>query len=175
MWQATYWILMIAGTLIALRYFRDLGDITQVFLGVSRKNMVFAIRHEYKLIFSGLACLLIGAFIGYQYDVSWGWSTEGLLAFDIFLFGFPWVWLHIGLRNQQSRGKFYPIEEARKYVRSDESVIVLENNGEARAHSDYHIKRPHLAGTPEGLGGENVIITYCCMTHLGLGYKSEIT
>ena len=41
MWQITYWILMVAGTLIALRYFRDLGDITQVFLGVKRKNMIF--------------------------------------------------------------------------------------------------------------------------------------
>jgi hypothetical protein len=59
-------------------------------------------------------------------------------------------------------------------VRPEESVIVIENNGEARAHPDYHIKRPHLAGTPEGLGGENVIMTYCCMTHLGLGYKPEI-
>lgn len=174
MWQITYWILMVAGTLIALRYFRDLGDITQVFLGVKRKNMIYTIRHEYKLIFSALVCVLVGAVIDYRYDVSWGWSTEGLLAFSLLLLGFPWVWLHLGLRNQQSKATFYPIEEAKKYVRSDESVIVLENNGEARAHSDYHIKRPHLAGTPEGLGGENVIITYCCMTHLGLGYKAEI-
>ena len=174
MWQITYWILMVAGTLIALRYFRDLGDITQVFLGVKRKNMIYAIRHEYKLIFSALACVLVGAFIDYRYGVSWGWSTGILVAFSLLLLGFPWVWLHLGLRNQQSRATFYPIEEAKKYVRSDESVIVLENNGEARAHPDYHIKRPHLAGTPEGLGGENVIITYCCMTHLGLGYKAEI-
>jgi hypothetical protein len=29
-------------------------------------------------------------------------------------------------------------------------------------------------GSPEGLGGENIIMTYCCMTHLGHGYKPEI-
>ena len=34
----------------------------------------------------------------------------------------------------------------------DKLSLKIENNGEARAHPDYHIKRPHLAGTPEGLG-----------------------
>ncbi len=174
-WQVSYWLMMSAGTIVALRYFRDLGDITQVLLDVKRKDMIFAIRHEYKLIFSSSACVLIATFIDIQLNVGWGWSTAGFVTLDAFLLGFPWVWLHIGLRNQQSRARFYPIAEARKYLRETESVIVIDNNGEARAHPDYHIKRPHLAGTPEGLGGEqNVIMTYCCMTHLGLGYKAEI-
>jgi Protein of unknown function (DUF3179) len=80
----------------------------------------------------------------------------------------------LGLRNQQNSATFYSVDEARQYVRDSESVIVLENNGEARAHPDNHIKRPHLAGNTDGLGGENVIITYCCMTHLGHGFKPEI-
>ena len=88
--------------------------------------------------------------------------------------GFPWIWLHLGLRHQQNSATYYTVEEAKDFVRGDESVIVIENNGEARAHPDYHIKRPHLAGSPEGLGGENVILTYCAMTHLGHGYKPEI-
>ena len=90
------------------------------------------------------------------------------------MLGFPWLWLHVGLRNQQNHARYYTIDEARRWVRPEESVIVIENNGHARAHPDYHIKRPHLTGTPEGLGGENVIMTYCCMTHLGLGFKPEI-
>ena len=68
----------------------------------------------------------------------------------------PWIWLHLGLRNQQNSARYYSVEEARDYVRGDESVIVIENNGQARAHSDYYIKRPHLAGSPDGLGGHNV-------------------
>ena len=88
--------------------------------------------------------------------------------------GLPWLWLHVGLRNQQHSASYYSVAEAKNFVRGDESVIVIENNGEARAHPDYHIKRPHLAGTPEGLGGENVIMTYCAMTHLGHGFKPEI-
>jgi hypothetical protein len=56
MWQWIYGLLMLAGTLISLIYFRDLGDITQAFIGVKRKNMIFAIRHEYKLILVSAAC-----------------------------------------------------------------------------------------------------------------------
>ncbi|MEH6581199.1 MAG: DUF3179 domain-containing (seleno)protein [Halioglobus sp.] len=175
MWQMAYWILMVAGILIALQYFRDLGDLTQIFLNVTRKRMVFAIRNEYKIIAAALACAAVGTLIDIQQNVSWGWSTEVFLGFTFFFAGFPWVFVHIGLRNQQSNAAFYSIEEAKKYVRSDESVIVLENNGEARAHPDYHMKRPHLVGTSEGLGGDrDVILTYCAMTHLGLGYKAEI-
>ncbi|MEH6607577.1 MAG: DUF3179 domain-containing (seleno)protein [Pseudomonadales bacterium] len=117
----------------------------------------------------------MGALIDFQQDVSWGRSTEVLLGFTLFFAGFPWVFIHVGLRNQQSNAAFYSIEEAKKHVRSDESVIVLDNNGEARAHPDYHMKRPHLVGTLESLGGDqNIILTYCAMTHLGLGYKAEI-
>jgi hypothetical protein len=34
--------------------------------------------------------------------------------------------------------------------------------------------RPHLAGNSEGLDGENVVMTYCAMANLGIGYKPEI-
>ncbi len=172
--QVLYWALMAVATYAAFRYFRDLGDITQAVMDVSRKNMVFAIRHEYQIIATSLISLGVAAWLDYHYGVGLGPSTTILVVLNLLLVGFPFVWLHFGLRNQQSSATYYPIDEARKFVRSEDSVIVIENGGEARAHPDYHIKRPHLAGTPEGLGGENVIMTYCCMTHLGLGYKPEI-
>jgi hypothetical protein len=34
--------------------------------------------------------------------------------------------------------------------------------------------RPHLAGNEEGLNGENVVMTYCAMANLGIGYTPEI-
>ena len=172
--ESLYWLLMVAGTIASFRYFRDLGDVTQLVATVTRRNMVFAIRNEYKLIAAGLGLVGAAAVLDFWYEVGLGPSTAILVLANLFFVGFPWLWLHIGLRNQQSSANYYSIEEARRYVRPDDSVIVIENNGEARAHPDFHIKRPHLAGTPEGLGGENIIMTYCCMTHLGLGYKPEI-
>jgi hypothetical protein len=34
--------------------------------------------------------------------------------------------------------------------------------------------RPHLAGNAEGLNGEDVVMTYCAMANLGLGYTPAI-
>jgi len=90
------------------------------------------------------------------------------------LYGFPWVWVHLGLRNQMDSARFYGIEEAKKYVAPDSPVLVIENNGKARAHPDYELLRLQFAGNAEGLDGENVIMTYCAMANLGLGYAPEI-
>ena len=172
--ELTHWVALITATIVSFMFFRDLGDITQAFLTVKRKNMIFAIRHEKLMIGIGLVGSIIAIVTTVKYGAGFKTLTYVLGAINIFSVGFPYVWLHFGLRNQQDRARYYSIEEAKNYVRSDESVIVLENKGETRAHSDFHIKRPHLAGTPEGLGGENVILTYCCMTHLGQGFKPEI-
>tara|TARA_B100000959_G_C14995267_1_gene629936 strand:+ start:5192 stop:6433 length:1242 start_codon:yes stop_codon:yes gene_type:complete len=155
-------------------YFRDLGDVTQAIMSVERKNMLYAIRNENKMIALGLGGTALAAVLHFTVGAGVGWVFNTLAIANVVMIAFVWGWLHIGLRNQQNHASFYSIEEADDWVRGDESVIVIDNKGEARAHPDYHIKRPHLAGTPEGLGGENVIITYCCMTHLGHGFKPEI-
>lgn len=172
--EIIHWAALIVATIVSYLYFRDLGDITQAFLTVKRKGMIYAIRHEKLMVGVGIVGTIIAVYTTVEYDAGFKILTYILAVINITSVFFPPVWIYFGLRNQQDHAKYYSIEEARNYVRSDESVIVLENNGEARAHSDYHIKRPHLAGVPEGLGGENIILTYCCMTHLGHGYIPEI-
>ncbi|HDY83978.1 MAG: hypothetical protein DRQ65_01350 [Gammaproteobacteria bacterium] len=174
MFELTYWVALAAATYASFVYFRDLGDVTQAVLDVSRENMLKAIRNENKLVATGLLGTGLAVVLHYAFGAGFGWVTVTLAIANAFMVGFPWIWLHVGLRNQQNSATYYSVEEAKDFVRGDESVIVIENNGEARAHPDYHIKRPHLAGSPEGLGGENVILTYCAMTHLGHGYKPEI-
>ncbi|MEH6471593.1 MAG: DUF3179 domain-containing (seleno)protein [Halopseudomonas sp.] len=174
LFELVHWAALVISTAVSYIYFRDLGDVTQVILGVKRKNMIFAIRHENAMVATGLLGTAIFAGLHFWQAVGIDWLVISLLVLNLLFVCLPWLWLHIGLRNQQDRAKFYSIEEAKDWVRSDESMIVIDHNGEARAHSDYHIKRPHLVGMPEGLGGENVIMTYCCMTHLGLAFKPEI-
>lgn len=174
LFEVVYWLSLGIATYTAFIYFRDLGDVSQAVLDVSRENMIRAIRNENKLVLTGLIGTGLAVYLHFVQGAGMGWLTITLGCANAFMVGFPWIWLHKGLRNQQSSATYYSIEEAKNYLRPDESVIVIENNGEARAHSDYHIKRPHLAGTPEGLGGENVILTYCCMTHLGHGFMPEI-
>jgi hypothetical protein len=172
--QLLYWTLAVIATYSSFRYFRDLGDVTQAVMNVTRRNMVFAIRHEYQMIAITAVCLVVACSLDFLFDAGAGISSAIIVSINLFFVGFPYIWVHYGLRNQQSTATYYSNAEAKKLVRPGDSVIVIENEGVARAHPDYHIKRPHLAGTPDGLAGEDVIMTYCCMTHLGLGYKPEI-
>jgi len=169
-----YWISLAISGYIGYIYFRDLGDVTQMVMKVKRSNMLWFIRHEYKVIFPGIAAGILGAVLHFTTGAGGPISFWIIMAVLVIFYGFTWVWVHIGLREQQSKAVFASIKEAKEYVSPEDSVIVIENNGHARAHPDYELWRPHLAGNDEGLGGENVIITYCSMTHLGHGYVPEI-
>jgi hypothetical protein len=170
-----YWLCLAVSGVIGFIYFRDLGDVSQFLLKVKRKNMLWIIRYEYKLITPGIATGLLATVLHFTAGAGGTISFWVIMAILLFLYAFTWIWVHIGLRHQQNTATYYSIEEAKKYVSPEDSVIVLENKGHARAHPDYEIWRPHLAGSEEGLGGENVIMTYCSMTHLGHGYKPEIS
>jgi len=170
-----YWLCLVVSGTIGFIYFRDLGDVSQFLLKVKRKNMLWIIRNEYKFIMPGIAVGLLATVLHFAAGAGGAISFWLIMLTLVFIYGFTWIWVHIGLRHQQNTATYYSIEEAKKYVSPEDSVIVLENNNHARAHPDYEIWRPHLAGNEEGLGGENVILTYCSMTHLGHGYKPEIS
>ena len=78
------------------------------------------------------------------------------------------------MRHQRDKAQYYSLGEAEKFINPSTSVLVIENAGDARAHSDYDLARPHLASSPDGLGGEkNVIMAYCSMANLGMGYTKR--
>ncbi len=159
---------------IGFLYFRDLGDVSQLVVRVKRKNMIRFIRHEYKLLGIGLVATIVLAVAYFAMGAGTAWVFWHVLIIVLVLYLFPWIWVHVGLRNQRDTASYYSIDEARAELAPGAPVIVLENNGVARAHPDSHLMRPHLAGNAEGLGGENVIMTYCAMANLGLGYVPEI-
>lgn len=159
---------------IGFIYFRDLGDITQIILKVKRENMIRFIRNEYRLLgvgFGATALMVIA-------HLAFGGGTTLLfwlaLCVLAILYIFPWVWVHIGLRNQLESAKYYSIQEAAKIISPGSNMLVMENNGVARAHPDSQLLRSHLAGDSKGLDGENVVMTYCAMANLGVGYTPEI-
>ncbi|EEE39104.1 hypothetical protein RKLH11_2950 [Rhodobacteraceae bacterium KLH11] len=159
---------------IGFVYFRDLGDVSQMLLKVKRENMVRFIRHEYRLIGVGLGGFAVATLAHFLLGGGpfWLWLVAAVLT--LLFYGFPYVWVHLGLRNQLNDARYFPVEEARKYVGPTAPVIVIEHNGHARAHPDAQIMRPHLAGDAEGLGGEDVVMTYCAMANLGQGYSPRI-
>ena len=171
--EVIHWGALAFASILSFIYFRDLGDVVQAVLSVERAKMLFAIRHETAIIGAAGMLLGIALLLSFAFDAGNQFSFW-LIAVNVFFLAFPWLWIHVGLRHQQFSARYVTASEAAARIRPDESVIVIEHNGHARAHADNQIWRPHLAGTPEGLGGENVIMTYCAMSHLGIGMRAEI-
>lgn len=169
-----FWSGLAVSLVIGFLYFRDLGDVSQMVLKVKRQNMMRFIRNEYRLLAIGLSGLVITTIVHFGFDAGPRGIWVAAILLCAVLYGFPYIWVHVGLRNQKDSARFYSIEEAKQYVSPSSQVIVLENNGVARAHPQAQLMRPHLAGNDEGLDGENVVMTYCAMANLGVGYTPEV-
>jgi hypothetical protein len=169
-----FWVGLATSFVIGLLYFRDLGDVSQMLIRVKRADMLRFIRNEHRLLTIGLGTLALATIVhfGFGAGSSVLWWTAFLLC--VFLYGFTYVWVHVGLRNQKESACYYSIEEAREYVSPSSQVIVNEHNGIARAHPQAQLLRPHLAGNEKGLDGENVVMTYCAMANLGISYTPEV-
>ncbi len=159
---------------IGFVYFRDLGDISQMVLKVKRENMVRFIRNENRLVGAAVGGVILMSLMHFAFGAGPGWIYWFALVLSLIFIGFPYVWVHVGLRNQKTTARYFSIDEARAFVSPTSQVLVIENDGVARAHPDAQIMRPHIAGNDEGLGGKNVVMTYCAMANLGIGYTPEV-
>ncbi len=162
-WELLFWLGMLGALVPGWVYFRDLGDVVQMIIKVRRENTLRAIRRERQLLTVGLTALGVMALAHLGFGAapaSVFWPAFVVLGV---LYAFPYVWVHLGLRNQQHDASFYPLHEAALRVSPQASVLVLEHEGVARAYPDYELMRPHLAGNAEGLAGESVVMTYCAM------------
>ncbi len=77
---------------IGFAYFRDLGDASQMFLRVKRKNMIRFIRHEYQLLAIGLGAAVLMMLSYFLFDGGTGWLFWPSLLSVIVFYGFPWVY-----------------------------------------------------------------------------------
>ena len=169
-----FWSGFVVALSIGFIYFRDLGDLSQFVIKVKRENMARFIRNEYTFLTIGVAGIAIMTVAHWRFDGGPRWLFWASLPVFLLFYGFPWLWVHVLLHNQQHSAKYYSIEEAKEFVSPSNTVVVIEKDGVARAHPDAQITRPHLAGNDEGLNGENVIMTYCTVANLGLGYTPII-
>lgn len=170
----THWVGLAAATWCSYLIFRDIADITQFWLKVERR-VVMSTWYRRKLYLGialgGLATALITHL---SYGAGFGIATWLLTAINtLFIVGgyFNPGWM---MRTQQKTGVFETIEEAKSFIPRSQEVMVIEHNGLARAYTDYEIWRPHIVGTEDGHNGDNVVMTYCALTNLGMAVKPEI-
>jgi len=172
--EVGFWAALTISLLLSYYIFRDVADITQFWFKADR-NKIMKTWHRRHLYLWGSLVALVGAFT-LNYDLKVGMLSVAWIStafWGLFIFGgyFNPGWM---MRTQQKTGRFVSVDEAKNFIHRDHEVLVIEHNGEARAHTDYELWRPHVVGTPEGLGGENIVISYCAMTNLGMAFKPEI-
>ena len=174
MFELLFW----AGLAIALWYswvlFRDLADVPQLVIPIPRERALASWYQRHRLTKLAIAGLLVAIASHLLLHAGHGPSLWFLGGVATLLWFCGYIHPHIMMRPQQEKARFVPLAEARKRLRAETCMVVIEHNGVARAHAESEIFRPHVVGTPEGLGGENVVMTYCAMSNLGMAVKPEV-
>ncbi|MEM7021991.1 MAG: DUF3179 domain-containing (seleno)protein [Pseudomonadota bacterium] len=172
--ELLHWLSLAAAAYVSFLLFRDLADLSQWIVQTPRNKTMWTFYHRHQLAAAAaglwLVALLTWWFGGAGVGVVF-WLATLLIALAFYS---GYINPSIMMRAQQHNARYFSIEEAEQHLGPDTSLIVIEAHGEARGHPDDHILRPHVAGTKGGVGGENVVMTYCGLTHMGVAYKPEI-
>ena len=169
---ARNWIycgLAIAYFTVLLAFF-FLADLTQFIVHAPRGVHIgiFHIREELMIV--GIIAFLAVMVANYKYRML-HWKAVALhtLGFvSLFVGGFLLV-TYIMFTPQQYDAEFISIAEANKYVKYQDEVMVVDVNGDARAYPHLWMRQPHIVG--DTIGGEEVVMTYCSLSHSGLAYS----
>ncbi len=163
-----HWAALVVGGVLAFRYFRALGDVTQALFDVERGELIAAVQNERATLitigvcFAGALCTHVLAGVGNTLALGVALTLMAALT------AFPWLWVHVGLRGQQTNARYFDIEAARRVLSDEDGVVVFETEGGAWAFPDREIRRPHIAGTPNAHETETSVMTYCALSRLGI-------
>ena len=188
--KSVFWLSMLIAQACAFVIFKDLADISQ-WLVQSSREFTMMIWYNRQII-GGIAILaLLVSLLIWRADRS---ICPGLLlGLFVFIYVFNFYsgmvnpkWM---FRSQQHEAKFVSVEEAPEYMEQslhlahfgpesyasvdDINVLVLETDNGAYAYSDYYLLQPHVA-QGDTVDGEEVIMTYCGLTNLGIAYSPVI-
>ena len=174
--KAAFWVCLLIGSTGAFFIWKDLADISQWIITSPREHTMFVWYYRWEITIASFLTLGTAAWL-------W-WKNRELLApmwfalitgIAIFNWYTGFVNPDLMMRARQHDGLIVSIEEAKRYVKPEESVIVIDINGNARAHPDHQVLRPHVAGNDKKpIGGENVVMTYCGLTNMGIAYTPVI-
>lgn len=172
--ELVHWLSLVAAAFLSFRLFRDLADLSQWLVQTPRDKTMWTFYHRHPLAAATAGLWLMALLTWWFGDAGFGAVFWIVTVAAALAFYSGYINPHIMMRAQQYSARYYTIEDAKKHLQPDTSLIVIEANGEARGHPDDHILRPHVAGTKDGLGGENVVMTYCGLTNMGIAYRPEI-
>jgi hypothetical protein len=158
----------------AFMIFKDLADISQWLVQSSRETTMAVWYNRIPITVISVAAFVIGSAVWLKTKVGVGKKVYAafFLMFSASMFS-GMINPYIMMRPRHEGSVFVDVERARQYLRADESVIVYEIDGVARAHADAQVLRPHVAGG-DPVNGQEVVMTYCGLTNLGMAFIPEI-
>ena len=147
-----------------------MADLTQWIVQAPR-TVYMAIFHWRQLLVAlGAGCFFTAFFANWRFRII-GWKgvfAHCAIFIPMFVGGFYLV-TYIMFLPRQVDAQYVMIEEANKYIRYDDEVMVVSINGDARAFPSKWMRQPHVVG--DNIGGEDVVLTYCSLSNLGLAYS----
>jgi len=116
---------------------------------------------------------VLGALTG---AISTGWLVALVIGFGFAFYGaFVFIPYKV-FRARQHDARYLSLAEIESETENallpDDPVLVVEINGDARAFPQKWLGQPHIAG--DKVGGEDMVMTYCMLSHLGVAYSPKI-
>ncbi|MEW8199078.1 MAG: DUF3179 domain-containing (seleno)protein [Candidatus Thiodiazotropha endolucinida] len=188
--RPAFWVAMFLAQAGAFILFKDLADISQWLVQSSREFTMSVWYNRHVLAAVSVGLLVAALIIRGRHRAVCSISLLSLLVF-LFAFNFYSGMINPKLmfRAQQFEAKFVPVNEASDYLRQslekarfskdgyasvdDIEVLVLETDKGAYAYTDYYLLQPHVVKGGK-IDGEEVIMTYCGLTNLGIAYSPVI-
>ncbi len=168
---------LLIAMLVAVTGFVVLADLTQFVVEVPRWVTMFVHSIRLELFWVGVLAMTAAYVLGRKHHVFstrlLNWSLAVFLLMAISGYISP---PYLMFRTQQHDARFITIEQLRKVpmvqVTDSNEVFVVEINGDARAYPLDWMAQPHVAG--DTIGGEDVALTYCSLSHLGMAVTPEL-
>jgi hypothetical protein len=166
-----FWILVVITFICSLLGFFALADMIQWFVHFPNEFTWVVFEWRWILLVISLLTFISSLYIGrvILFKSKWLMISYGVIYLGILVNGFLGP-TYLFFRSQHYSAEFKTIDEI-KELKDDDEVMVVEVGGDARAYPHIWITQPHIAG--DTIGGQDIVMTYCGLSHLGQAYVNN--
>ena len=166
-----FYLLALVSFSINLAGFVVLSDVAQIFGAFPRSVFYTMIKNRFVLMAISDLAFVISVVVALNNDVPGGVLVIYAILFAATFFAGYWAAPLMVFPSQHKNARFAPVSEAAAHLQSEEEVMVVSVGDNVCAYPTEWATRPHIVGTK--LGGEDVVTTYCGLSHLCVPFKDE--
>lgn len=165
---------LIAAFLFVMVGFCALADLIQWLVHFPDSLTYWAFNNRFLLMVPGTIALIMAIVLNtkQKYMSRWFMCAFTLVYFVLFMGGFI-APSYLMFKSEHYTAEYVSIDKVEeRYLSAEDEVIVMVINGDARAYPNKWIVQPHIAGNK--VGGEDVVMTYCGLSHVGQAFYNSI-